>query len=162
MSCCKFHTQKCFALYVKWNVRLAGRIDWTLHLYYRYNAFHVHHNVSVCVELTIHVSWQILPKFYTRKVYRMFMCLVTFLWSENLLLHIAHLNGFRDTCVCSCIFTEELIQNVTALDIYVLQYLSKMTKLNKSGGPDGISNHILKMCADYVQWRAARLVSNNF
>jgi hypothetical protein len=92
----------------------------------------------------------------------MFMCLVTFLWSENLLLHIAHLNGFRDTCVCSCIFTEELIQNVTALDIYVLQYLSKMTKLNKSGGPDGISNHILKMCADYVQWRAARLVSSNF
>jgi hypothetical protein len=32
----------------------------------------------------------------------MCMCLVTFLWSENLLLHIEHVNGFRDTCVCSC------------------------------------------------------------
>lgn len=43
--------------------------------------------------------------------------------------------------------TEERIQSVTALENDVLKYL-RMVNPNKSSGPDGISNHILKFCAD--------------
>jgi hypothetical protein len=45
-----------------------------VYIYYRYNALHVHQSVSVYVMLNLHASWKIRHKFYTRKVYRLYVC----------------------------------------------------------------------------------------